>query len=406
MQNITKQLEKSNRGFALISALLIMSAMLLAVLYLTADTSTETKISASQVSATKNYYLAESALNEAVWRLNNDSSWKDNFEKKPNWKMTYTRNPALYPGSSYTIEVNNIDKAKADITVTAYTAMSNGKNSKRVIKASVYEPDSSTQLNDKVSYSDGNIDIYASQINFQGDVYSNNNIFLSWFSTVNVNGTAAARTNIHIDPFSYLHASSTQEHADSVSLPAISFDTAGDSKSYKSRANNIYTQQQFDDLMWHNQNLTLNGITYVTGNIDIRGAQRLNINGVLVASGDITIGENTLFCCRGLRCGLSTVNLSAATGSPAGILAKGRIDFELCLDSFQGRGLVYAADKMYLLSLPQQFNLTGGLVSRKLDIASIWKGMTITLDKNLVALTVGSNPSSQSIVVDHWEEEY
>jgi len=62
----------NRKGFVLATSVLIMGLLLLLATYVVSFTITEFKISNSQATATKTYYLAESGIAEAIWRIKND----------------------------------------------------------------------------------------------------------------------------------------------------------------------------------------------------------------------------------------------------------------------------------------------------------------------------------------------
>ncbi|MFA5029254.1 MAG: hypothetical protein WC518_00705 [Patescibacteria group bacterium] len=404
---------KNPKGFVLMTSILIMSLMLLLAVYLVNFTLTELKISSSQSAAAKTYYLAESAIAEAVWRIKNDPTWKDSFENNPSWSFTYTRDSALLANGSYQIHISNTGLARGEITATGFLDL-NGSTAQRVVKTTIYKALGESIVGDNGEYADGNIDTSGSLINvYNGSLFSNNNIIVNFWSTLNVDNAVRATGNINRNWTSTINASSLEAAnyppaPDPIPMPAISFNDPADPDSYKNRANAIYSESQFEDLMWDNQELTLPGpITYVTGDIDIKGGQKLTVNGVLAAEGDIAVGQNTLLCCWWLRCGRSDVDISrVGTTTPSGLLAMGRIDFELCLDDFDAQALIYANDKINILSLPGAFDVTGGLISRKLTLTSLWQGINITFDNEIISYTLGDPQFSPVVTVEHWEEEY
>jgi len=405
----------NKNGFVLVTAIFIMLLMLTLGIYATSFVITEMKISDSQANSVKTYYLAEAGVAEAIWRLKNDPAWKTGFEGASNWTIDYTRNPVLYSNGSYRIEITNSEKAKGDIIVTA--SLNLGVNSsQRVVKTSVYKATGESVIGRNGEYADGNIDMSGSNLHvFNGGFFSNGNIIINFWSNIIADGDVAATGNIILNQSSYITASSTRSlnnppAPDPIPMPAISFDNASDPLSYKSRANQIYTANQFSDLLYskRGQTLTLDGITYVTGAVDIYGSNDLIINGTLVADGNIIVGKNTLFCCWGSNCfNRSSVTINnPGGGSPSGLLSKGRIDFELCMDSFNSTGLIYANDKINILSLPNSINVIGALVARKLTLTSLWQGVIITYDNAIVNAGLGSATFSPVVTVDHWEEEY
>ena len=77
------------KGVIIIIASLTLGILLLLGIYFLSFTITESKISESQKVATKTYYLAEAGINEAIWKLDNDTittdgddAWKSDFVDK------------------------------------------------------------------------------------------------------------------------------------------------------------------------------------------------------------------------------------------------------------------------------------------------------------------------------------
>jgi Tfp pilus assembly protein PilX len=406
---------RSQPGFVLVTAIFIMLLILSLALYVTSFTLTEMRISDSQKTSVQTYYLAEAGIAEAIWKIKNDSTWKTAFEENPSWSIDYTRDSALYPNGSYRIQIQNSGNANGEITVTANLDL--GINSsQRVIKTSVYKALGENVIGTNAEYADGNIDLSGSSLRvFGGGLFSNNNIIINWYSTINVDKDINAVGNVNINK-STVVASSTHAHnyppePAPIVMPPVSFDNVGDANSYKAKASQIYTASQFNDLLWANRGETtiLNGITYVTGDVSIKADTDLVVNGALVADGNITLGDNTLFCCWNWYCGSHrayvTVN-RPTTSTPSGILSKGKINFELCLSNLNVHGLFYAYDQINMLSFTNSADITGGLISRKLTLSSIWQGLNITYDNSIINYGLGDPQFSPIVTVDHWEEEY
>lgn len=402
-------------GFALITTMLIMALLLLLVLYLASFTLSEFRIAHSHATALKTYYLAESGIAEAIWRIKNDPEWQSDFESDANWSITVNRESALYPNGSYEITINNSGLARGEIIVTGMIDIGL-VTAQRVVKTTVYKAIGSV-VDDNVEYSDGNIDMSGTVLNvYGGSAYSNNNIIVNFWSVINVDNEVRALGNVNSNWTSTINATAIRANnypplpTSTIAMPAISFDSPGDPESYKARADAIYTKQQFSNLLWANPTLTLDDeITYVTGDIEIYGPQTLIVNGALISDGNIIIGKSTNNCCWGSRCSPSSATVTVnqpATTSPAGLIAKGRVDFESCLGSFDATGLVYGTDKINVLSLPNEINVNGGIVSRKLTLTSLWQGVNITLDNDVLVPTLGDPVFAPVVTVDHWEEQY
>ncbi|MDP2709528.1 MAG: hypothetical protein Q8O93_05850, partial [bacterium] len=370
------------------------------------------KIAASQVAGGKTYYLAEAGIQEMVWKLKNDASYKESFETNPAWTASFTRsNPFGENSGSYTVSITNSSLAHGNIISTGSINI-NGKTSQRIVKTYVYRALGQSGVKDNGGFADGNIDISYSKVNFHdGSAHSNNNFIVNSFSTVNVD-TDLNAVNQYIESDSStvsvagaIHSANYPPAAASITMPAVDFDSASAS-SLKNRATIVYSQSQFDTLMQNNQNLTLDGpITYVDGDIDIKGAQNLTINGLLVAGRDIIVGHSL---CRGFRCGSNSIAVNHTAGQAAGILAKRKINFETWTGAININGAVYASDQLSIVSFPIgfSFNVTGGLIGRKLTITSVWQPLNINYNNDILVETLGATEFSPIITVEHWEEEY
>jgi len=392
-----------------------MLLILSLALYVASFTLTELKISTSQAASVQTYYLAEAGIADAIWKIKNDSAWKTGFEENANWTMDYTKSSALYSNGSYRIQINNTDKAKGNIIVTASLDLGNG-TAKRVVKTSIYKALGVSVVGQNGEYADGNIDMSGTNLYVHaGGVFSNLNIIVNFWSNLDSDGDVRAVGNVNTNQSSNINAPAIRSNnnppaPDPIAMPAVSFDNASDPENYKANANQIYTAQQFSDLLWANRGatLTLNGITYVTGAINIYGSNDLIINGALVADGNITVGKNTFFCCWGSNCfnRSSIIINNPGTSTPSGLLSKGTISYEFCLDSFNAHGLIYANDKINILSLPSSIAITGGLVSRKITLTSCWQGIHLYYDNNIISYSLGNPQFSPIVTVEHWEEEY
>lgn len=404
---------KQNHGVALILTVLLMSLVLFLSLYLLSFTLTEDRISKSQALGAKTYYLAEAGVQEMVWKLKNDSVYKQNFETNPAWTASLSRvNPFGQENGSYTVNVANSSPAHGVITSTGTINIGYGKTSQRIIKTYVYRALGQSGVKDNGGYADGDINISYSLVNFRGGSAHSNNVFdVNGGSTVNIETDLNAAGNFLKSNFStvsvggLIHsANNNPPAAESIAMPAVDFDSESPN-SLKNRANIVYSQSQFDDLMRNNQNLTLNGITYVDGDIDIKGAQNLTVNGLLVAGRDIIVGHSL---CRGSLCGSNSITVNHAIGQPAGLLAKRKINFEYWTGNINITGAVYASDQLSILSFPLGFNfsVTGGLIGRKLTITSVWQPITINYNNDILVEVLGATEFSPVLTVEHWEEEY
>lgn len=402
-----------NRGVALILTILLMSLILFLSLYLLSFTLTEDRIAKSQSWGAKTYYLAEAGIQEMVWKLKNDAAYKQSFETDPGWTASVVRvNPFGSGNGSYAVNITNSSLAHGTITSSGTIDLGGGKTSQRIVKTYVYRALGLSGVRDNVGFADGDINISYSKVNFHdGSAYSNNVFDINGRSTVNIDTDLNATGNYLKSQFSTVtiggatHAKNYQPAAVEIQMPAVDFDSAGPD-SFKNRAAIVYSQSQFDTLMANSQNLALPGpITYVDGDIELKGAQNLTVNGLLVAGRDLIIGHSW---CRGSRCGSNSITVNHTAGQAAGLLAKRKINFETWTGAINVSGAVYANDQLSVLSFPVgfSFNVTGGLIGRKLTITSVWQPLDINYNNDILAETLGATEFSPVITVEHWEEEY
>ena len=69
-------------------------------------------------------------------------------------------------------------------------------------------------------------------------------------------------------------------------------------------------------------------------------------------------------------------------------------------------GLVYAGDEMRFSSISASVVIRGAIAGRKITFSSMWGGVDIYLDSDVVADTFQNAAYSPIITIEHWEEEY
>jgi hypothetical protein len=160
--------------------------------------------------------------------------------------------------------------------------------------------------------------------------------------------------------------------------------------------------------MQASQNLVFgNEIIYVTGDIELKGAQTIVLNGsLLVAERDFTIGFKDKW---GAREGPSNLRITHIPAHPSGVFAGRHASIMQYTGDIDANGVIYANDQLNLTNIDPaiaSFDVLGGLVSRKLTITSCWEPINITYDQMIVFDAIGSADESPTIIVEHWEEEY
>ncbi|MBU1131301.1 hypothetical protein KJ840_04165 [Patescibacteria group bacterium] len=396
-----------NKGFIVPLVMIIISLLLLLVFYFLDFIINDAKISFNYKLSVQTYYLAEAGINDAMWKILNDPAWYSEFTTNPAWQATLGRTGVFAANDGYNVSIQNTDLARAEITATAYINQGS-QASQRVIKSKVYK-----SLSEPATFQQG-ISVYTNDEIYlreslttvrNSSIYSHNNIRVHSFSTLNVDEDVMASSTIDKSITSTINADSLSSGnypppPEAIEMPQIDFDSE-DPGSYYNRADQIYTPQEFSDLC-DQQECQLNGITYITGDIDFGKSTQLTINGVLVLDGDFKIGDN------GTPSWLpgSALTVNKTPGQPAGILSKQSINLGIWLEEASINGLIYAAETFYVHNLFFEITVNSGIIANKLDINSLWQEANIILDQEVINDTLGIAAYSPLFNVEHWEEEY
>lgn len=390
---------------------------------------TERRLAGSHAQSLRAYYLGEAALNQAIFNLKNDPAFASNFETDPDWSATTTVATPLGITGGYVTTIDNTAAAHADITATAN--VSHGPYAaRRVVRTKVFKAiGTATTTNpilDNAAYTDGNMEFRASNVAVHdGSLFSNNVIDAKQWSILTIDedlrttnnflkhNSAQITTrgvNVNSDS-SYVYAQNYPNGpADVLTMPAIDFDSS-DPNSLRSRADTVYSEAEFETLLENNEILTLNGLIYVDGDITIRGAQTVTINGALVSDRDIDLGND--FCYwHGFWCGDVHVTVNSTGSGVSGLLAKRDISVGFFTESITVNGLLYANDKInidpivFLKTIDVAVH--GGMIARKITIHNNYYG-TIDIYRNdpLIAPFFATETSYAPVIsIEHWEESY
>ena len=406
-----------------------------------------------------------------------DSAWADDFvdcSQNPGgggeyWSDQFTH---YFSEGSYTVSIQNFDCGRGEIISTSSIDLPEGGTAQRMVKTTVFKSLESP-IGKNAIFTGGasqNIDIHFSKLRiYDGDLFGNHNLNVKYWSKLEVydnletedilEGRVLAGGNIVQTMGSSVTAeaicakNTCSENCegydpeipgcepDSLPLPLVNFDSE-DPNSFKSRAQAledsaqcsvlcegilcdnkcVYTSSEFEDLLWdvgEGGTLTLNGtITYVTGDVELRGGRHLVVNGILVVDGNVKIGERYSWTRQGQKDeGFSQIVVNRPGADlPSGLLTKRKIDFGL-YSSFQSttiEGLIYANDEMTMISMPWNFDVIGGIIVRKLSLTSVLQWLDIYLDEEIILYGLGYKIDGETIVpmfspvitVDHWEEVY
>ncbi len=430
------------KGIVVIITLLTLGILLLLGAYFLSFTVSELKISQSQELGAKTYSLAEAGIAEAIWKLQHDSDWSINFTREPDcydWQASFERENHLFPESSYSVSIENLECGRGIVTSIAKIFISEDKFSQRVIKVTLYkaigEPiDIFGIFAGRTGPGTNIIAENGSEILVKdGNVFSGHNVIVEGDSFLEVEDKILAAHQIVEDGQVIALAKCAGNVCDPeelceecpasrIDIPAIDFDSAENPNSLKSRAQTtqdnlecevlgndivvsskcVFTRAEFRNLLrdvGNNGTLTLNNsATYVTGRIDVPTERNLVVNGILAADSDISASENSKITVRD-----DDGNLAA------GLFSKTRISFNENSQIDEFIGLLYALDHIKMESLTGEVKLRGAVMANNHVMFSGTKA-EIILDSQVVNdvlyLTEHEDGDSPVIAIEHWEEAY
>ncbi|MDP1709931.1 MAG: hypothetical protein Q8L21_03525, partial [Candidatus Komeilibacteria bacterium] len=196
--------KKNPAGFLLISSLVVLTTMILIVSFYLNAIIQEIKITHITSESPQAYYLAETGVQEAIWKLQNDAVWKNNFETDPTWSATLTRNNVWGEGGSYTVTVANTTLASATITATSSIPVANS-TTQRVVETNVFKAINPLPTDNIALFANNDVSSIGSEVNIiAGDLLGNKNVTFSFFSDWSVSGETKAVEDVAVGLGSHL----------------------------------------------------------------------------------------------------------------------------------------------------------------------------------------------------------
>ena len=130
--------EGKQRGFVLILSMLVLATLMMVGSYLVSVSNSENKIATSQFLASKDYYLAETGINEMLWKIKNNTSTRQAFLNGSLGVSDNISRANVFNDSraSYAVSAKNTTAAEAWVTATSTYAI-NSYISQRVVKSYV-----------------------------------------------------------------------------------------------------------------------------------------------------------------------------------------------------------------------------------------------------------------------------
>jgi len=392
-------------GFVLIMSVLVLTSLLVVGSYLVSASNSEYKIANAQFTATKNYYLAESGVNEMLWKIKNDTNTRNAFLAGTLSSSHDIDRSSVFGDTKSNYKVTAVSTATAEASIIATSTYQVGNSvSQRVVKSYVSKATGSgtswpfsTFAGGRGSQQNGNFTFTGSGIvlTSNGSRLHANQVFKVQGAEVVVNDGAVTSSNtINIVAGGRLTLNDSYQDAPTTTVDTLQIDfDSDDPNSWKNRATATYTSAAFSSLP---NNSTLTGIIYVNGNANVTG-KNMTINGVLVSSGTISLtlaGQNF------------TVNKNDTYGG--GLLGKNNVSITTAGGQITVNGLVYSGNNLNITSAGTNFTINGSMTGFDARITA--SGGSIILNYNLdnfqQVIDPVWNPESPLIQIDHWEEQY
>ncbi len=428
--------DASSHGFAIIIVVILISVILIFAGGFALISIIESRATNSQTQSIKAYYNAESGIQEAIWKIQNNSEWRENFANDPEWEETIERTNLFSEGGSYTVQISNSDLNEANLSSLGKQIIRSDTFARRMVGTMIYQTgDASEEAEDpeigggdggneesvKIPNMDGTVLAVDNGLNFSGvvaditgNIYSDSDINVRLWSDVDVSRNVRAIGDVNVDVNSSVSSAGISARnyppvPDVLESPYVGFDDPNDSLSIKARAtvlNQVYTAEEFNFLLEQTPNFSKDGAVYVTGAVSVERGENLSINGALAADGAITIG-NIWQWWDPCVANDAQVTINHVAGSPAGIFSKGRIIINTCVGDIYINGVIYAGESFNMTSIENNFTLEGGVVAQEIQWTGIWDGISLTFNENAMNDTLRTGGRFAPLIsFDHWEEEY
>ncbi|MFA6322311.1 MAG: hypothetical protein WCX71_02425 [Candidatus Buchananbacteria bacterium] len=398
---------KNNQsGFVLITSVLVLVSLLIVGSYLISSATSESKISNAQLTATKDYYLAETGIHDMLWKIQNNTTTREAFVAGTlNLGSNNINRSQVFDDNSASYQVGVVNTAPGEAwVISTSTYLVGERSAQRVVKSYISKPNGSgtswpfsTFSGGRGSQQNGNFTFTGAGIVLisNGGRLHSNQVFKVQGAEVVVNDGIVSSSNVlkvNAGGKLTLNNSTKSVPTSTVEMLKVDFDST-DPNSWKNRATATYTATQFFLLP---NNTTLNGITFVNGDATVLW-KNMTINGILVVNGGFSfIGAGQNF----------TINYNSAYG--AGLLAEESVSFVAAGGQVKADGLIYSGSTLSLTSAGTDFTINGAVAGFDSSITSAGGAIVINYTPEYIedATDPVNNPNSPLIQIDHWEEEY
>lgn len=393
------------RGVIILIAFLSMGVLSLLAVHFISFTLTESDMAESESVSNKAYYLAEAGINDAIWELNNDPDFKNDFLNGNLGEDNDILRNNVFGDENADYEISFVSTAIAEAEIIATSSYRIGDSeAQRVIKTYVNKALGTGSDWDCALFSglrgdekDGDISITGSNamITISGArFHANKDVDITGSDTLLTvnNGGLTAGGEIKIQGSSseiVLNDSYQEAPTSTIDMPSLDFE------AWEERATQTYTPEQFKNLP---SGSVLNGIIYVSNSVSLSGSDyNLTVNGVLVVDGYLKLSGSQLNV---------TVNYDQNYGG--GLLVNGNLKVSGSDASLDVEGLIYTSKELRMSGSSLDFDCSGTIIASDIKIGGSNINMDISFNPDYFQTSLDSamNPESNIVRINHWEEVY
>lgn len=402
------------RGYALATILILLGVCMFGAAALVTISVLESKISKSQTESTVAYYVAEAGVHDALWRLNNDSTYKAAMTAGT-LNVTYSTTDKPASGQSFTVHITTPAQGAGYALIDVTGTSNNGTfTSTRRIQASAFQGGSDPSIGDNALFAGGSQGLTltngsSSLVVTNGDFYSRADITINQ-ATLNVGSNKIEAVGTYSENSANVTAGGGIFAANRPpapgDIPTPGYDFAQYSSlptnkcttgQYASQTQLRCTPAQFQSLIGNNATFSFpNQVVYVSGSLTMNSwikNKTLNFNGLFVVNGGLSV--------TGAASGLN-VNVTDPGNGKCGVVMSGAMTNSS--GNWNIQGVLYSAGDLTLTN-SRNITVDGAMVTGgKLSINT---GLQLTLNFNATrASGVLGGTTPTTVEVSHWEEEY
>lgn len=395
---------KLRRAYALATILILMGVALFGVGALVTISGLETRISRSQQEGVSAYYAADAGMSDAVWRLNNNTTYATAL-RNGNLNVSYTATNAPQTGQGFAVTmVTDSTKGAGYGIITVNATSDNGTFvAKRKVEANVFSTPGNTGIGTIGMLAGGNFRQTAGSgtVNYNNaDLYSGGNIAFENSTQISMGnkkimavGNYTKSSSSTVSNYSQIQSANTNPPAATpVTLPSVDFN------AYQNSNNASYTANAFVALLQAGGSVNLPGpVTYVNGNVNLTSVPNntvVNVTGKLIIRGNFSIGSSVA--------SRMNFNINDPGNNEVGIIISGNTAVN------GGRwtlnGVWYSAGNLTFTSVPSMTLNAGVVAAGNIEITPVSFSLSGSSTKIATTLDITASPSV--IQVQHWEEEY